>query len=747
MKVLHFSALDGQTGAGVAAARIHNGLLARGIESRFCVVHPTIGLENAFTPNITITGRIARKARRAFDDWMVRPLAKGYDYVLSTGTCGFDVDKIVDKERPDIVQLHWIGGHSFRLASLAGIRKPVVWRLSDQWPFCGVQHLEPDATAYVSPPLGTPFWLRTRRGFSEQVRRRKAAIYEQIENLVLVCPSRWLVAETKISALLGRRPVELIPTSCDTALFSPKDRYACRAALGLSPEKYIVLVGATSMATRWKGLDLFVAAIRQLCKHKREARSIEIVTFGNDAFDPPLPKDLVGVSHFGPVRDRRLMSVLYNAGDVFAAPSRMENLANTVLESLACGTPVVAFAIGGMPDMIDHKENGFLATPFSTAEFGEGIQWAFDQRDHQRIRAACRQKVLDGFSVDREIQSYLSLYEGLLCRSRGASLQSQSRSKFPRRGLRVAKGAMGRVEGFLARSRWASRFYFFVVSALSRRLLMPEPSRRMEALVCQAAMRWPALQFRALSATLANATRVKLIPHLGEFDQSVLFRQRLDYEAEVFCWLESQAVSRYDAVIEIGANIGVYSLFFDALIKANSGARLQKVIAFEPSLEAYSRLLDNLRANNAQHVIPIRAAVAKEAGFLEFFEPEGHLTNGSLVRDFATMFSDRLNCEVVFAHGPSDLEYFLKRYAKVLIKIDIEGYEPELLQSLGETALKYKPDFIVEVLAQTVGKLKGIDWLKEYDFFHLDEDGLSAKSELFASDCYRDWLLAPNSKQ
>ena len=415
MKVLHFSALDGQTGAGVAAARIHQGLLARGIDSRFCVVHPAAGLENAFTPTITITGRISRKAQHSLDNWMLRPLATGYDYVLSTGACGFDIGRIVDRECPDIVQLHWIGGNSFRLSSLAGIRKPVVWRLSDQWPFCGVQHLEPDATAYVSKPLRNPFWISTRKGLSEHVRHRKAAIYEQIDKLVLVCPSRWLASETKTSALLGSRPVELIPTSCDAALFSPKDRNACRAALGLPADKSIVLVGATSMATRWKGFDLFLAAIRQFCE-RTPARAIEILTFGKDAFDAPLPKDLVHVWHLGPVRDRRLMSVLYNAADVFAAPSRMENLANTVLESLACGTPAVAFAIGGMPDMIDHRKNGFLAAPFSTAEFADGIDWALGQRSGENIRMVCRQKVLDGFAIDREVQSYISLYEKLLCR-------------------------------------------------------------------------------------------------------------------------------------------------------------------------------------------------------------------------------------------------------------------------------------------------------------------------------------------
>jgi glycosyltransferase involved in cell wall biosynthesis len=120
------------------------------------------------------------------------------------------------------------------------------------------------------------------------------------------------------------------------------------------------------------------------------------------------------VRHLGHVTDRRLLSIIYNAADVFAAPSRVENLANTVLESLACGTPVVAFDIGGMPDAIDHKINGYLAAPFDTAAFAEGIQWCLAQRDRNEIRTACRKKVLTAFSRDQETDRYISLYERLL---------------------------------------------------------------------------------------------------------------------------------------------------------------------------------------------------------------------------------------------------------------------------------------------------------------------------------------------
>ena len=420
--------MDGETGAGIAAARIHEGLLAQGVQSRFCVAHPSAGLKNAFTPGITTLGRAARRACHALDKWTLRYAAAGYDYVLSTGACGFDIGNIVRAERPDIVQLHWIGGNAFRLSSIANINVPIVWRLSDQWPFCGVQHLEPDPSTYTSAPRPVS-WFQQRTQVSEYVREKKQAIYAKVAHLTLACPSRWLAAETKRSALLGRRSIELIPTSCDTHLFSIKDRNACRAALGLSPDKRIVLLGATSMATKLKGPDLFVEAIGRLSRES-PGLPLQIVSFGKDPFDATSLSGLSEVTHLGQVKDRRLMSILYGAADVFAAPSRMENLSNAVLEALACGTPVVAFAIGGMPDMIDHEGNGFLARPFETSEFANGLRFALQQRDRPDIRLSCRKKVLDSFSREQEIERYLALYRRLL--STQAAIQ-ENRASSPAR--------------------------------------------------------------------------------------------------------------------------------------------------------------------------------------------------------------------------------------------------------------------------------------------------------------------------
>jgi glycosyltransferase involved in cell wall biosynthesis len=412
VKILHFSALDSQTGAGLAAARIHTALLARGIESRFCVAYPSAGLANAFTPPLSTAGCAMRAARRAFSDRLLAPHARGCDYVLSTGMVGHHIGRIVAAEKPDVVHLHWIAGNAFRLASLAGVSVPVLWRLSDMWPFCGVTHLEPDPARYTHSPEPGWCWLPTSAGLPEHVRSRKQTIYATVPRLTLAVPSRWLLAETRRSALLGDRPIELIPTSCDTRVFALRDRRTCREALGLPADARLVLIGATSMGTRWKGGDLIADAIRRLATDGN-ADGLRVVSFGSDPVEDSAFAG-IPVHRIGRVHDRELMAILYNAADVFVSPSRMENLANTVLEALACGTPAVAFDIGGMPDMIEHEVNGWLAPPFDTEKLAEGIAWALDRSADDAVREAARNKILTSFSVDREIDGYLALYRKML---------------------------------------------------------------------------------------------------------------------------------------------------------------------------------------------------------------------------------------------------------------------------------------------------------------------------------------------
>jgi FkbM family methyltransferase len=250
---------------------------------------------------------------------------------------------------------------------------------------------------------------------------------------------------------------------------------------------------------------------------------------------------------------------------------------------------------------------------------------------------------------------------------------------------------------------------------------------------------WPQMSFSAREVIVGSATKINLVPHLGEFDEAGLFAKQLGYEDASFKWLDANAPDSYDLIIEIGANVGVFTVFFDAL--ARRGLRLRRVIAFEPSREAYGRLLSNLKANGATMVMAFNAAVGVSSGFQTFYEPEGHLTNGSFLKEFSEIFSKTVRSTSVLTVGATELAFFVASARKALIKIDVEGFEPQLIDAMSELIERYQPDLLIEVLPGTPESLEKIDALAGYIYHLVTSDGLKDSAKLYASETDRDWLL------
>lgn len=288
--------------------------------------------------------------------------------------------------------------------------------------------------------------------------------------------------------------------------------------------------------------------------------------------------------------------------------------------------------------------------------------------------------------------------------------------------------------------RYFAQAYIELLSGLSRAAL-PEP---IATRVCNsiAGHNWPPMQFTAREVVVGNSTKIRLEPHLGEFDEAALFAKRLRYEQASFKWLEANAANDYDIIIEIGANVGVFTVFFDAL--AREGLRLKEVIAFEPSRQAYARLLSNLKANSATTVTPFNAAVGTSSGFQTFYEPEGHLTNGSFLREFSESFSKTVRPVSVLTVSAAELEVFLERAKRALIKIDVEGFEPQLIQAMSGLIEKYRPDLLIEVLSGTAERLERIEALSGYARRLVTTDGPKNYERLQSSETDRDWLLTSN---
>jgi len=187
----------------------------------------------------------------------------------------------------------------------------------------------------------------------------------------------------------------------------------------------------------------------------------------------------------------------------------------------------------------------------------------------------------------------------------------------------------------------------------------------------------------------------------------------MQYEQEVCSWL---AERRYDVVIEIGANVGFYSVLFSLMLPE------ARIYSFEPAQTAFRRLLENLDLNKRKNVVPFNCAIASAAGLLEFYEPKGHLTNGSMNRAFAEAFGSVSVAKVPSLSG-KELRALVEHRKRMLIKIDAEGLEPQILCSLQPLILAERPDMIIEVVHDAPQQLNQIEFLREYRLYQLLPEG------------------------
>jgi glycosyltransferase involved in cell wall biosynthesis len=407
LRPLLLNSEDLRGGAARAAYRLHLALRAAGTDSRMLVQVRHGDDETVIGPRSRIVGRL--RAAADLLPLVFYPRRSGETFY--PGWLPDTLPRRVGQLDPDIVHLHWITGGFLNVASLRRLRRPLVWTLHDMWAFTGGCHYDEGCGRYAGgcgrcPVLGS----RSASDLSSAGWRRKQRRYLELP-LNIVTPSRWLGGLAAASPLLGRYPVEVIPNPIDTNVFRPIDKAEARQALRIEPGRHVILFGAlrATSETR-KGYRHLESALRGLAASRPELKPLAVV-FGADR--PARPPDLgVECLFAGTLMDDTALARLYSAADVLVAPSTQENLSNAVLESLACGTPVAAFDIGGMPDMIEHRRNGYLARPLDAEDLGHGISWILEDDARRRILSErARNKVLEEFESSRIARRYLELYE------------------------------------------------------------------------------------------------------------------------------------------------------------------------------------------------------------------------------------------------------------------------------------------------------------------------------------------------
>jgi FkbM family methyltransferase len=305
----------------------------------------------------------------------------------------------------------------------------------------------------------------------------------------------------------------------------------------------------------------------------------------------------------------------------------------------------------------------------------------------------------------------------------------------------AAKRAAHLAHTVIGKSPLATRWYFALLSGVLRPL--PECKFKRQILNSVLAARWPECDLPSRRVILGTKTSIALYPRFGEIGFESLVSRNPLYEREVFFFLEPR-LADYDTVVEIGANVGLFSLFvataFERLQKSDS-----QIFVFEPSRKAYLRLLQNLKLNAVRNVQAFNCAVGEKTVFASFFEPEDHLNNGSLLEEFALIFSSSLQVSQTLVLNAELLETLLSCAGRLLIKIDAEGAESRILTGLRSVIAKNKPDILLEVLPMYQDSLNSMGFLRAagYRFFNITDRG-AAKHEKFTASEFRDWLLVPN---
>jgi len=312
--------------------------------------------------------------------------------------------------QPEIIHLHFIANRFLNLNDLIGLNSKIIWTLHDSWAFTGVCHFFYQCKAYKKSCGNCPMLhSKDERDLSHQIWKKKAAIYKHLK-LQIVTPGQWLATCASESSLLKNFPVNIIPNCISRQIYYQKDKNAVRMELNLDKERKYLLFGAYQADTdRNKGFHLLKNAIELL----PEKDNIALIVYG--ASDKAVFKDIsIPVINKGYITDENEMADLYNAADLTIVPSLSENLSFTIIESISCGTPVIAYKTGGNADIIDHKKNGYLAKAFEEVDLMQGILWGINQSENAETGLNCQQKVINHFTEEISGNLYLEIFNRFL---------------------------------------------------------------------------------------------------------------------------------------------------------------------------------------------------------------------------------------------------------------------------------------------------------------------------------------------
>lgn len=420
MKIIIINTSESSGGAAIACKRLTKALQKNGMEVKMLVRDRSIdNCEAAFINKnkfIEIVNQI-RFIWERFVIWIHNHFSKKNLFAVSIANTGNDISNNKLITQADIIHLHWInqGFLSLRdLEKLSALGKPIVWTMHDQWSYTGICHYTGECDKFTSFCSCCPqLMVSGKHDLSYKTFKKKERLYKSKIFTGVGC-SKWIADEAKKSALCREAKVVSIPNPIDITLYTHQNKNDARALLGLPLDKKLILFGACKVTDKRKGVDYMKASCDILFEEGRYSREdLIIVIFGGktEEIETFLP---YSIHNLGYIRDVRTMVNLYNAVDLFLIPSLEENLPNMIMEAMACGTPCVGFRTGGIPEMIDHQKNGYVAEYRNAQDLARGIHWILNEADYNELSNNSRMKVENDYSEEIVAREYINLYRKLL---------------------------------------------------------------------------------------------------------------------------------------------------------------------------------------------------------------------------------------------------------------------------------------------------------------------------------------------
>ena len=421
MNIQQISTTDIQGGAAKAAYRLAKGLRRIGTDCGMLVKIKSADdtyvneLQAARNPQVHYRGL----PTFIQENYVNRQRTELSNTLFSLSYSGYDISRHNSVKDADIINLHWIVNFQSprTIARLASLGKPIVWTLHDQWPFTGGCHYSAGCTKYRGDCTCCPQLREDPTGFIEALQKNKAHFFAETP-ITVVTPSLWLADCARSSTVFRNHRVVTIPNSLDTSVFKPGEKKFARRTLGLPEDGVILLFGSENGDEKRKGFKSLLSAIGTCLESETFAalarnRHVSVICFGKPARE--LQTSGLHVTPLGFLETDEQMCAAYNAADIFVLPTLEDNLPNTMLESMSCGTPVIAFATGGVPDVIVQEHNGLLVPPGDSVALGSAIvSLTMNSTKRNVMSNNCRNLAVERFSLEVQARNYQALYQDLL---------------------------------------------------------------------------------------------------------------------------------------------------------------------------------------------------------------------------------------------------------------------------------------------------------------------------------------------